>query len=697
MNIGSRRFRKDLFGDQYYKTLAERDAHPLFARKPVVQLFYVTDEDKTYHLVEGYTNEHWKEHKLHQKDKKDEGGQISIPDTGIISISYPELLALLSSNKLDVGRRYSYDYVCVYRDPVDNTVVTKTATPETFIVEAISGNKLSGEARSLQYPLDIILLDIAVQTNGSRGHVKYRRDEKGNEAHYDWRNVTFRRWNITGILHAQGNMIEGSTKDMEVTNSIPPAFNPANLDYQNYPVAYYEFYAILPIIHDASPHLTVRMGTSMVGTTPVTHTAPLLNNFGNPLAANGIRSISSTGHVLIHWSEELKSFIIVQSASYNRAVQGYYAPKPTNFTIGHNMILEVDATAVRELYTFGRRDAICKNCRIGQHITKALPNVILYYADATSNEITVLPDSENSTISGQLSHASTAITPMSQISGKFVNSILRGRNSEMRFEGGLVSSFINNNGSGSNLPLSMASIPGTGKRARIESSTIMLGNAPSPQVGDGIHRNALSIQFGYWSQCVVRAMNLAQYNLTLAMEFGHRSYFNISKDWFQVYLQNAEHKSYEWGASRIFFNCFGRYGNPESFRDSLRELNYQADAAHTVLLQSHVTGDKNNFKARFLTKGLSVETFNTANITLEGGLEDVLYKFQIKQTGTNYHTTTFTNLLNPPVLPVTVYKKYLLRIRKVGQAYICESWLEVPNNLEVMVAPPLGQNVPAVM
>lgn len=83
----------------------------MFARKPVVQLFHVTDEDKTYHLVEGYTNEHWKEYKLSQKEKKGEGGQENDPEIGIISFSHSELLALLNSNKLLPGKCYSYEYV----------------------------------------------------------------------------------------------------------------------------------------------------------------------------------------------------------------------------------------------------------------------------------------------------------------------------------------------------------------------------------------------------------------------------------------------------------------------------------------------------------------------------------------------------------------------------------------------------------
>lgn len=61
MKVGTKSFRKDLFGDQFYGTLAQRDAHPMFARKQEVQLFHVESEGKTYHLVGGKGNAYWQE------------------------------------------------------------------------------------------------------------------------------------------------------------------------------------------------------------------------------------------------------------------------------------------------------------------------------------------------------------------------------------------------------------------------------------------------------------------------------------------------------------------------------------------------------------------------------------------------------------------------------------------------------------
>jgi hypothetical protein len=60
--IGKRSIKGNPYGNQYYRTLAERNAHPLAYRKESVQLFFVEEDGKTYHLKGGITNQHWKEY-----------------------------------------------------------------------------------------------------------------------------------------------------------------------------------------------------------------------------------------------------------------------------------------------------------------------------------------------------------------------------------------------------------------------------------------------------------------------------------------------------------------------------------------------------------------------------------------------------------------------------------------------------------
>lgn len=60
--VASKRGRANLFGNQVYITLAQRDAHPLHARKEQIQLFYVVETGKTYQLVGGKGNAHWAEY-----------------------------------------------------------------------------------------------------------------------------------------------------------------------------------------------------------------------------------------------------------------------------------------------------------------------------------------------------------------------------------------------------------------------------------------------------------------------------------------------------------------------------------------------------------------------------------------------------------------------------------------------------------
>ena len=61
--IGNKRFRGDLLGNQSLEKLSQRDAHPLAFRKERVQLFFVAETGKTYHLVGGKTNAHFAEYK----------------------------------------------------------------------------------------------------------------------------------------------------------------------------------------------------------------------------------------------------------------------------------------------------------------------------------------------------------------------------------------------------------------------------------------------------------------------------------------------------------------------------------------------------------------------------------------------------------------------------------------------------------
>lgn len=65
MMVGNKRQKgANLYGDQFYKTLSERDAHPLQYRQESVQLFFVEEEGLTYHLQGGLTNDCFVEYRL---------------------------------------------------------------------------------------------------------------------------------------------------------------------------------------------------------------------------------------------------------------------------------------------------------------------------------------------------------------------------------------------------------------------------------------------------------------------------------------------------------------------------------------------------------------------------------------------------------------------------------------------------------
>jgi hypothetical protein len=84
------------------------------------------------------------------------------------------------------------------------TVASIAATPEPLIVKADSTSIINSEASSPMYPQDEIRYDPDMTyidgTNTAKGFIIYRKDTRRNiECYYDWRNVRFKRWTLTGF------------------------------------------------------------------------------------------------------------------------------------------------------------------------------------------------------------------------------------------------------------------------------------------------------------------------------------------------------------------------------------------------------------------------------------------------------------------------------------------------------------------
>lgn len=141
--------------------------------------------------------------------------------SGITSVTYSELIALISASGLTPGAQYlitdfaTKHYFINYNEdtslfaPITSAI--NTGTTEPLIVTATAVNKLSIEAKSTIYPKDRIyydwdannwLNDISfasggVIVTGWKGVIYYRHDTvKNNELQYDFRAVKFRRWKL---------------------------------------------------------------------------------------------------------------------------------------------------------------------------------------------------------------------------------------------------------------------------------------------------------------------------------------------------------------------------------------------------------------------------------------------------------------------------------------------------------------------
>ena len=133
---------------------------------------------------------------------------------GLLDTTYSDLVTTISSNELVPGTFYRITdfntrHYILDGQVTDSSGDTITGTVESLIVLATSENTISTEAYSEQFPTDMIrydwnpanwLTDTGFSVGGTiisgfKGVITYRHDTINNvSAHYDWRNVKFRRW-----------------------------------------------------------------------------------------------------------------------------------------------------------------------------------------------------------------------------------------------------------------------------------------------------------------------------------------------------------------------------------------------------------------------------------------------------------------------------------------------------------------------
>jgi hypothetical protein len=152
---------------------------------------------------------------------------------GAITVTYNELVALISDSKLVVGQKYIIsDYQTVHDIPNafdDGDPVVNEGEIEPLIVTALSTSKLMNIAYSTLFPQDIIYYDIesnqAMVEGCTKGYIYRRIDTlKNNDIGFDYRNVKFRRWQMdvttTDTDGAQSDYTKGNVVRKTGTNEV---------------------------------------------------------------------------------------------------------------------------------------------------------------------------------------------------------------------------------------------------------------------------------------------------------------------------------------------------------------------------------------------------------------------------------------------------------------------------------------------
>lgn len=128
-----------------------------------------------------------------------------VPNLSVLT-NYNSLVALYNTGNLSTGTMYIMPHQTKHIIP--NTNVVNTGTLEHIVLTATSSTSFATNVYSVEYPKDILYYDIKDDkvedlSQSRQGKIYYRNDTKNNViAWYDWRNVKFRRWDISTTLTA---------------------------------------------------------------------------------------------------------------------------------------------------------------------------------------------------------------------------------------------------------------------------------------------------------------------------------------------------------------------------------------------------------------------------------------------------------------------------------------------------------------
>lgn len=143
--------------------------------------------------------------------------------TNMVDTTYEQLVYLSNTSGLTEGVFYRFEYQTIHQIP--NTSEIHVGEIEQLIAMATSSSTINKRVWSNDYPQDLIQYDInsnlAEDFSTSRpGFITYRMDrDKNNYTWYDFRNVMYRRWDISSTLNDTWSSGSNFTVDNVVISS----------------------------------------------------------------------------------------------------------------------------------------------------------------------------------------------------------------------------------------------------------------------------------------------------------------------------------------------------------------------------------------------------------------------------------------------------------------------------------------------
>lgn len=158
----------------------------------------------------------------------------------LVSKSHAEMKTLQASSVgFQPGQWYLInDFRTIYEQPnytgnsntPANGIIIKEGPVQPIVVFAIAKDKLAPVAFQPDFPQDLIYYNLDYVTpkssTATRGRITYRKDERGNECSWDFRNVKFLRYpDASGQFVSPYNTGSGSAQEFTVFSSYSTSFN----------------------------------------------------------------------------------------------------------------------------------------------------------------------------------------------------------------------------------------------------------------------------------------------------------------------------------------------------------------------------------------------------------------------------------------------------------------------------------------